>query len=421
MVDLKERLFEIRRMIDRGDYFTINRARQYGKTTMLFALEAYLKDDYLVIHLDFQDLDESAWSSVADFVSAFADEILTAMELSGGVPEEQLELLRTFADRTAKKMNLKSLFTVIGDCCKNSDQPVVLMIDEVDAASDYDVFLDFLAQLRARYIRRSISPTFQSVILVGVHDIRNLKRKFVAAGEHSTNSPWNVAADFTVDMSFYTEDIAGMLRDYEKDYATGMNVNEIAQEIYNYTSGYPFLVSRICKLLDERIQGTEKFPDRASVWSRDGVIEAVGMIVMEKNTLFESLIDKVNRYTDLREIVYDILMKGEEIPFNPLVESISVASMYGFIRDVNSKVAIANRIFETILYNYFLVCKEGDKTEIYRLGAREKIQFIREDGLDMERILERFVVSFNELYGDQPQKFKEDDGKGNSNRRQNSD
>ncbi|MCD8018334.1 MAG: hypothetical protein LUF92_01740 [Clostridiales bacterium] len=38
MVDLTERLSKIRKMIDRGDYFTINRARQYGKTTTLLAL-----------------------------------------------------------------------------------------------------------------------------------------------------------------------------------------------------------------------------------------------------------------------------------------------------------------------------------------------------------------------------------------------
>ena len=36
---------------------------------------------------------------------------------------------------------------------------------------------DFLAQLRGYYINRSRFATFQSVILAGVCDIRNLKRK----------------------------------------------------------------------------------------------------------------------------------------------------------------------------------------------------------------------------------------------------
>ena len=38
MIDLSERLSEIKKMVDAGEYFTINRARQYGKTTLLAAL-----------------------------------------------------------------------------------------------------------------------------------------------------------------------------------------------------------------------------------------------------------------------------------------------------------------------------------------------------------------------------------------------
>lgn len=47
MVDLKERLIKIKEMVDRGDYFTINRARQYGKTTTLRELCHFLREDYL--------------------------------------------------------------------------------------------------------------------------------------------------------------------------------------------------------------------------------------------------------------------------------------------------------------------------------------------------------------------------------------
>ncbi len=38
MADLSKRVREIRKMIDAGDYFTINRGRQYGKTTTLAAI-----------------------------------------------------------------------------------------------------------------------------------------------------------------------------------------------------------------------------------------------------------------------------------------------------------------------------------------------------------------------------------------------
>ena len=54
MVDISDRLVKMKAMIDSGNYFTINRARQYGKTTTLHALADYLKEDYFVISMDFQ-------------------------------------------------------------------------------------------------------------------------------------------------------------------------------------------------------------------------------------------------------------------------------------------------------------------------------------------------------------------------------
>ena len=42
MVDLTGRLVAIKTPVDHEKYFTINRARQYGKTTTLRALSSYL-------------------------------------------------------------------------------------------------------------------------------------------------------------------------------------------------------------------------------------------------------------------------------------------------------------------------------------------------------------------------------------------
>lgn len=45
MVNLDSRLEAIKKMIDAGQYFTINKARQYGKTTTLRALEQWKGTD----------------------------------------------------------------------------------------------------------------------------------------------------------------------------------------------------------------------------------------------------------------------------------------------------------------------------------------------------------------------------------------
>jgi len=49
IVDISNKIKEIEEMVDYGHYFTINRPRQYGKTTTLFTLAKKLKNKYTVI------------------------------------------------------------------------------------------------------------------------------------------------------------------------------------------------------------------------------------------------------------------------------------------------------------------------------------------------------------------------------------
>jgi hypothetical protein len=118
--------------------------------------------------------------------------------------------------------------------CGESKKPIVLIIDEVDSASNNQVFLDFLAQLRGYYIHRENRSIFQSVILAGVHDVKNIKRKIRSDDDSKVNSPWNISAKFDVDMAFNVEGIKGMLDEYESDYHTGMDTVNIANLIYDY-------------------------------------------------------------------------------------------------------------------------------------------------------------------------------------------
>ena len=63
MVDISDKVREIRKMVDAGKYFTINRARQYGKTTTLNALRKALAPEYEVASLDFQGLGNASCRS----------------------------------------------------------------------------------------------------------------------------------------------------------------------------------------------------------------------------------------------------------------------------------------------------------------------------------------------------------------------
>lgn len=291
-------------------------------------------------------------------------------------------------------MSMQRLFQVLEDWCAASDRPVVMLIDEVDTATNNQIFLDFLAQLRAAYLDRDIAPAFQSVILAGVYDVRNIRRKIRSDEEHKTNSPWNIAAKFTVDMNFSADEIGGMISRYEDDYSTGMCVEAIADLIYDYTSGYPVLVSGICRLMDEELAGTEDFPDREAAWTLEGVKAAVTILLSEQNDLFDSLFDKLGQYPEMREKIYMILFHGQPVPYNPDDPAMKLLQMFGFVRNDHGSLQVANRIFETRLYNYFLMTTESANTEMFQIGAQEKNQFIRNGKLDMDRLLLKFQVLY---------------------------
>ena len=54
MVNMQDRLRDIETMVAAGEYFTINRARQYGKTTLLNLLEEKLAHEYTVLSISFE-------------------------------------------------------------------------------------------------------------------------------------------------------------------------------------------------------------------------------------------------------------------------------------------------------------------------------------------------------------------------------
>lgn len=177
MVKLDNRLEKIKRqLIDRKKYFVINRGRQYGKTTTLAALRKYLSEEYVVLSLDFQQIGTEDFKDTPTFVRAFTEVLMEVLEFSGAEEGEELsKLLKESLEK--RSSSLKELFTYLSRMCKNSSRPIVLMIDEVDSASNNQVFVDFLAQLRAYYLRREEMPIFHSVVLAGVYDIKNLKLK----------------------------------------------------------------------------------------------------------------------------------------------------------------------------------------------------------------------------------------------------
>lgn len=410
MVDLSERVAEIKKMVDAGEYFTINRARQYGKTTTINALEKGLNTAYDVLSLDFQKISSASFETEEKFVKAFCRQTIKKKE-KANIPSDVAEALQEILNREEHLAALDELFDIFDRWCRKAEKPIVLMIDEVDTATNNQVFLDFLAQLRAGYISRDTDniPTFQSVILAGVTDVKHLKSKIRDEDQHKVNSPWNIAADFDIDMSLSEAGIRGMLEEYEADHRTGMDTAEMARLLREYTNGYPFLVSRICQLIDEEVVKTAG--DLSRAWTRFGLDEAVKMLLAEDNTLFQSITGKLTNYPELRESLRGILMEGTKLTWNPDQNDIAQMQMYGLIRNDHNMVRISNRIFETRLYNMFLSDEELKANVFSRRGDLGKNIFVADGKLNVRQILEGFIRTYHEVLGPLQDSFKEKDGR----------
>lgn len=405
MVDLADRLDKIKRLyIDREKYFIINRGRQYGKTTTLRALAEYLKNDYMVISLDFQGISTEEYANEYAFTKAFMRLFFEILKRDTVNQNRVADIAAGWGE--SSQFTIGELFHVLSRICNVASKPVVMMIDEVDSASNKQVFIDFLAQLRMYYLDRDNRPIFHSVVLAGVYDIKNLKLKIRPDEEHQYNSPWNIAAKFSIDMDFSAEQIAAMLQEYEDDNCTGMNVSLIAESIYGYTSGYPYLVSAICKIMDEELPGIESFRNPAAVWTKEGVAEAVKLLLKESSTLFDSMVKQLDSYKELREMIKEIIYQGRRIIFSPAEKPISLAIMFGFLKEEDGRLVVANRIYEMYLLNLF-ISEEAVNSAAYQCGDRDRNQFVRNGRLDMDLVLQKFVKHFTDIYGENDEKFLE--------------
>ncbi len=408
MVDTGDKVERIiSNYIREGKYFTINRARQYGKTTMLHELEKRLLPEFVVIRISFEAADDYFTSSV-NLVKGLTLDIGESLERQG-IDER---IVQKWYSSIEEELALREFGKKITRLCAECDKKVVFMIDEVDKSSDNQLFLSFLGLLRAKYLEQMQGgdKTFWSVILAGVYDVKNLKLKLHPEQESKYNSPWNIAVDFNVDLSFSTLEIEGMLKEYEADIHTGMDVKKMAEEIYAYTSGYPYLVSRICQLMDEGMEEISEYARKEKAWTPAGFQKAIKILLKESNTLFDDMLKKLTDYVELKEIVRKILYNGRRYSYESGNFAIQLGTMFGFLKEEDGVTVISNRIFEMKLYNW-LISEEETNSEMYQAGALEKPRFTKNGVLDMDLVMQKFYEYFTEIYADAGHDFLEENGR----------
>jgi hypothetical protein len=405
MVDTSKKIDKVLELVEKGKYFTINRPRQYGKTTTISLLWKRLiaDPDYFAIRMSFEGIGDAIFESDAAFSPQFVDIVADNINMRD---KETATLIRNLSINV---VDLKTLSQAITEWVRHINKKIVVIIDEVDKSSNNQLFVSFLGMLRDKYLKQNEGQevTFHSVVLAGVYDVKTLKLKIASDFSGKLNSPWNIAADFKLDMSFNAIEIATMLVDYSKDKKIEMDIPAISERLYYYTSGYPYLVSKMCKIIDEEIL-PEKDGNRWEVEFVDLAFESI-TYPGYTTTIFDDLFKNLENNQELSEIVFNLVINGMNYEFNLNSTEINLGFIYGiWVDNKNKGCKIHNRIFEQRLFNYYL-SKAELKNDYEPSNFTDK--YYTKQGLNHVVILQKFQEFFKENYSKKDQKFIEREGR----------
>lgn len=399
MADISQKFSQTMKMVQQGKYFVINRPRQYGKTTMLEAVARTLRQthEWLVFNLSFEGLGSESFQNETSFCRAFLGLLKLQM-----IESNESDFADFFNASIEETHTLSELSQVISTFAQQANRKLALLIDEVDKSSNNQLFLDFLSLLRNKYLRRHLKTerTFDCVVLAGLHDIKLLKLKLRPDDEQKFNSPWNIAADFTVDMNLQPQEIQPMLEEYARDNGVKLDAILIAERLFYYTSGYPFLVSKLCKVIAEQLLPEQKKQN----WDPLDVEIAAARIVKETNTNFGSLIKNLENNPELYEFVFKQLIDVEYQSYSIHEPMVELGLMYGILKN-GQGISIHNRIYEELIYDY-MTAKARKQENLAEYNVNKN--FIRPDrSLNLELVLLRFQAFMREQYSKKDQNFLE--------------
>ena len=144
MADVSKKLARTFNMVDSGEYFIINRPRQYGKTTTLYAIADMLQKtgEYIILNISFEGIGDDIFRDEKVFSAGFVR--ILERYAKAYAPT----LVNWLSEKTNGVDSIEKLSSFVSELVRQADKKIVLMIDEVDKSSNNQLFISFLAMLR---------------------------------------------------------------------------------------------------------------------------------------------------------------------------------------------------------------------------------------------------------------------------------
>ncbi len=278
-------LDEILSLIDQKKYFLLHAPRQTGKTTCLLALMEHLNREgrYRAVYTNLETA-QAARENVVLAITGIVQAIANSTRQSAQAPDLAVLAREVLAEQAATV----ALQAFLSRWSEQSSQPLVLLLDEVDALVG-DTLISLLRQLRAGYPQR---PTAfpQTVILCGVRDLRDYRIHASSESAPITGgSAFNIKAKSLRLGDFDADEVTTLLLEHTRE--TGQVFTpEALDRVWELTQGQPWLVNALAYRACFEIRAGR---DRAQPVTLELIDQAKEQMIVERVTHLDQLAHKL--------------------------------------------------------------------------------------------------------------------------------
>ncbi len=372
-------LAEILTLIDSQKYFVLHAPRQTGKTSSLLALMEYLnkQGQYRCLYVNVESA-QAARENVEQAIRTILGELASRAEFflkDSFMIEHWLEILKEFSPYGA-------LNRILSLWAENSPQPIVLLIDEIDALVG-DTLISVLRQLRSGYDKRPTNFP-QTVILCGIRDVRDYRihsqqEKAIITG----GSAFNIKAEALRLGNFSSSEVRSLYQQHTTE--TGQPfAEEIFPLVWELTQGQPWLVNALAYEVCFKMTVGR---DRSQPITVELIQEAKERLILRRETHLDQLVDKL-REERVRRVIEPILAGEDSSTMIPTDDIMYVRDL-GLISTVG-QLRIANRIYQEVIPRELTYSSQLTITH-------QTTWYVKPDGqLDMQKLLTAFQQFFRE-------------------------
>jgi hypothetical protein len=330
---------EILSLIDQKKYFLLHAPRQTGKTSCLLALMEYLNREgrYRAVYANLEGA-QTAREEVARGMRAICGTVAAAARLYVGEPRLAEWIEAAWALRGVDGV----LTGLLEAWSQASPQPIVLLLDEVDALIG-DTLIALLRQLRAGYTQRPLAFP-QTIILCGVRDLRDYR--IHARSERAPitgGSAFNIKAKSLRLGDFSAAEVRTLLLEHTA--ATGQVFTPAALErVWELTQGQPWLVNALAyRACFELPVGR----DRAQPITAALIDQAKEAMIVERVTHLDQLAHKLQE-PHVRRVI-EPMLAGTALGEVPTDDRDYLVDLGLLRRDGAGGLVVANPIYREVL------------------------------------------------------------------------